>query len=289
VSAGASSGAFLQRGTLGGLAAWGADVLARESQSPRLDAELLLARAAGLQRSAIIAFPERSVSDQAAHLFEDLVLRRREGVPVAYLLGEREFYSLKLVVGPAVLVPRPETELVVDAALEALGSAAPGNVLDLGTGSGAIALALKRERPRLRVTAVDVSPAALDLARRNAELLGLDIELVCSDWFAALVGRHFDVIVSNPPYIESDDSVLRGALRHEPQAALDGGPDGLDAIRAILAAASQHLESGGTLIVEHGETQGPAARALAAEHGLIEARTLADLGGRDRVLVARRV
>ncbi len=234
-----------------------------------------------------MAFPERAIGAADRHVFEELVERRRDDVPTAYLIGKREFYSLSLKVGPAVLVPRPETELVVETALELLADDAPVDVLDLGTGSGAIALAIKYERPQVRAIAVDASTAALALARGNAVALGLDIEFVESNWFEVLGGRRFDVIVANPPYVASDDPALAGALRHEPAAALDGGPDGLDAVRAIIGAASDYLLPGGALILEHGDAQGEAARAIAFGSGLTDAQTRKDLAGRDRVLVAR--
>ncbi|NIW24415.1 MAG: peptide chain release factor N(5)-glutamine methyltransferase [Gammaproteobacteria bacterium] len=260
--------------------------LAATSDSPRLDAELLLAAAAGISRSTVIAFPERAVGADVRGTFERLIAQRRGDVPVAYLLGQREFFSLKLEVDPSVLVPRPETELIVEAALDVIAEMEPVNVLDLGTGSGAIALAIKHERPRAHVTAVDSSAKALAVAARNAAALDVDVELMESDWFGALDGREFDVIVANPPYVRSDDPALASTLRHEPASALDGGPDGLDAIRIIVEKAISHLQPNGYLLVEHGDDQGAAVRELAKHAGYRNVSTLADLAGRDRVLIA---
>jgi release factor glutamine methyltransferase len=272
--------------SLGAALAWAVDALAETSDSPRLDAELLLAHATGVARSTLRAFGERPIAAAERDAFEALIQRRRDAVPVAYLLGRREFHAITLEVGPEVLVPRPETELIVDAALERLPAEASAAVLDLGTGSGAIALAIKHARPRVRLAACDVSPAALDLARRNAARLGLAIEWTLSDWFDAFAARRFDLIVANPPYVASADAALAGPLRHEPRGALDGGPDGLAAIRRIVADARTYLSAGATLLVEHGDTQAAAARALAGECGYHSVATLTDLAGRERVLVA---
>jgi release factor glutamine methyltransferase len=274
--------------TLGELAHYGMAALALTSESPTLDAELLLARIAQCERSIIRAFPERAVDPSAAAAFEHLIERRRRGEPIAYLLGEREFYSLPMHVKSGVLVPRPETELLVDIALSYLSADTTEAVLDLGTGSGAIALAIKHERRNARVVGVDVSVDALAVARANVAALGLDVELVASNWFDALGERRFALIVANPPYVESGDLALGDALRHEPRFALDGGPDGLVAVRAILRLAPAHLLEGGRLLIEHGETQGLHVRQLAAACGYTTIRTLKDLAGRDRVLVAAR-
>ena len=273
--------------TLGYLADSATRTLAAASDSPRLDAELLLAEAAGVSRSTVVAFPERTVDSDVRDAFEQLVARRRADVPVAYLLGRREFFSLTLEVGPSVLVPRSETELVVETAMGLICESEPLAVLDLGTGSGAIALAIKNERPRANVTAVDSSTEALEIARRNAAALDVDVEFIESEWFGALERRQFDVIVANPPYVRSDDPALPIALRHEPAAALDGGSDGLDAIRVIVSTAIRHLTPGGHLLVEHGDDQGTASAQLAERAGFRDVRTLADLAGRDRLLIAR--
>jgi len=273
--------------TLGNLANWAAERLAVTSDSPRLDAELLLAKAADVSRSTIVAFAERVVVADVRDAFVQLIEQRCDDVPVAYLTGQREFYSLLMAVDSNVLVPRPETERIVEAALDSIAEAKSVAVLDLGTGSGAIALAIKDARPQADITAVDASEEALAIAQRNAAAHGLDVQFLKSDWFSAVEGRAFNLIVSNPPYVRSDDPALRGPLRHEPAAALDGGPDGLDAIRLIISAACEYLSTDGRLLVEHGDEQGEATRRLADQAGYRDVQTFQDLGGRDRVLTAR--
>jgi release factor glutamine methyltransferase len=259
--------------------------LAGVSDSPRLDAELLLAFATRRTRSSVVAFPERAVEPAAAARFAALVGRRERGEPLAYLLGEREFFSLPLAVSPAVLVPRPETELLVELALAAVRDVAQPAVLDVGTGSGAIALAIKHARPDARVTATDRSEAALAVARGNAAKLGLDVRFLESHWLGALAGETFDAVVSNPPYVRSTD--VRGALEHEPRLALDGGADGLDAYRVLFAETQAHLTPRGVLLVEHGAEQRAELVALAARHGWQVAAAHDDLAGKPRVLVLR--
>jgi release factor glutamine methyltransferase len=255
---------------------------------PAAEARLLLAHATGWPRTTLIANPERELPQSAARDFEAVAERRRAGEPVAYLLGEREFYGLALKVGPAVLIPRPETELLVDLALERI---APGNalrVLDLGTGSGAVALAIKRERPHATVCAVEASAAALDVARANAQRHGLAIEFMHGRWFGPLGARRFELIVGNPPYVAQDDPHLaEGDLRFEPREALVSGPDGLEAIREITSGSPAHLESGGWLLIEHGMGQDAAVRALLAQAGLDSARSWPDLADIPRVTGAR--
>jgi len=267
----------------GDLVAWAAARLAAASDTARLDAELLLAASAGIERAAVIAHPERTLGAAETARLAAAVRRRSGGEPVAYIVGCKEFYGLPLAVDRAVLVPRPETELLVDAALERLAAGARSAVLDLGTGSGAIALALKRERPGLSVTAVDRSEAALGVARRNAVALGIEVGFFVSDWFAALGGRRFDMIVANPPYVASSDPHFGTALGHEPRIALDGGADGLDAFRAILAGAALHLTPRGALLLEHGFDQRGALAELARAHAFALERALDDLAGRPRV------
>lgn len=261
--------------------------LASVSETPRLDAELLVAHAAGASRSAVIAFPERELDADRTRRLDVLVERRAAGEPLAYLVGEKEFYSLALAVSPAVLVPRPETEHVVDAALARLTSIAAPSVLDLGTGSGAIALAIKHERRDASVVGVDASREALEVARANGERLGLAVEWRQSNWFEALRGRTFRAIVCNPPYLESGDPHFEG-LGFEPRAALDGGPDGLDAIRRVLDGAPAHLEADGVLIIEHGHEQQAAVAALAERAGFDVLDAGRDLEGRPRYVVLRR-
>lgn len=257
--------------------------LGAASPSAALDAEILVAHVAGTGRSALAADPDRPIAPEELLALESLARRRLAGEPVAYLTGRREFWSLELEVTPAVLVPRPETELVVERVLAALGGGGGPAVLDLGTGSGAIALSVARERPDAAVTATDVSAAALAVAKRNAERLGLrNLRFLEGSWFDPLAGSRFDVIASNPPYVAAGDPVL-ATLAHEPRAALVGGTDGLAAIEAIVSAAPGHLEPGGWLIVEHGAAQGVAVRALFSAAGLGAVATRTDLAGHARV------
>src|SRR5690606_29633864 len=241
----------------------------------------------GVPRSAIFAFPERTLEPAAVERFRAAIARRAAGEPLSYLLGRKEFYGLELETTSAVLVPRPETELLVELALERLPAGEARSVLDLGTGSGAIALAIKHERPDAAVTAVDASAAALEVARRNARRHGLAVRFVESDWFAALGGERFDLIVSNPPYVQAGDPALAGALRFEPRAALAAGADGLDAFRALLDGAAAHLAPGGALLFEHGHDQQAALAALARTHGFEPAALHRDASGHDRAIVLR--
>lgn len=265
------------------LLAWAERELRRVSDSARLDAELLLADSAGIARAAVIAHPERFVGETEARKLAAAVARRSRGEPLAYITGRREFYSIDLSVDASVLVPRPETELLVEHALVGL-PAENASVLDLGTGSGAIALAIKRERAGCEVVGVDVCASALAVARANAARLGLDVQFLESDWFAALDGKGFDAIVANPPYVASGDPAFAG-LVHEPRRALDGGPDGLDAYRQIFARAPAHLKAGGALLVEHGADQRAALTDMAPAAGLAVAAIVDDLAGLPRLLV----
>lgn len=253
------------------------------------DAALLLGHA--LQRSAswLYAHADEPVAQEKAERFLQLVQRRAAGEPVAYLIGRRGFWTLDLAVTPDTLIPRPETERLVELALERLPAEGQPRVLDLGTGSGAIALALASERPRARVLATDRSAGALAVARANAGAYGLaNVAFAEGDWYAAAGPGQFDLIVSNPPYIAAGDAHLaRGDLRFEPEAALASGQDGLDALRIIAAGASGRLRPGGWLLVEHGYDQGPAARGLLAAAGLDAVETAQDLENRDRVTLGR--
>jgi release factor glutamine methyltransferase len=259
-----------------------AEALRSDGLEPR-ETRLLLAAATGFSEAAVLAFPERALPAEAAARFTDFAARRRRGEPVAYILGRREFYGLPLAVNPAVLIPRPETELLVDLALQRDFSSA----VDLGTGSGAIALAIKKHRRGARVVGVEASAAALEVAKRNGVALGLDIEWRHGRWCAPLSGERFDLIVSNPPYVAAGDPHL-AALRYEPANALVSGADGLDAIREIVAAAPAHLADGGWLLLEHGIGQDGAVRGLLKQAGLEEARTWPDLAGIPRVSGAKR-
>jgi release factor glutamine methyltransferase len=298
----------------------GANSLRTSSDSPRLDAELLLGCVLGLSRAGLIARGDDSVAAERERAYADLIHRRLQGAPVAYLTGTREFWSLSLTVTPAVLVPRPETELLVELALACLpagparavadrvrpidqissvdqvpladqfpsadppASTGPaGSVLDLGTGSGAIALAIASERPGCRVVGVDISPAALEVAIKNSRDLGLThIEWRLGSWFEAVPGEKFDVIVANPPYVAAADPALL-TLRAEPAIALRAGPDGLDALSHIVRAAASHLNDGGWLLLEHGSTQAPAVARLLESHGFTGVRSHLDFSGKPRV------
>lgn len=260
--------------------------------SPALDAEVLLARALRRDRAWLHAWPETEVAPRDLAGFEALVERRAAGEPIAYILGSREFRSLELEVTPDVLIPRPETELLVEIALghvRARGLLEPA-VLDLGTGSGCIAVALAHELPGARIVALDHDPAALAVAARNAARHGApDVELVQGLWLDPLEGRAFDVIVANPPYVASADPHLRrGDLRFEPITALDGGADGLDALRAIAAGAPHHLAPGGLVAVEHGPDQADAVAALFRHEGLVDIDTRPDAAGHPRCTLAHR-
>lgn len=258
------------------------------SPSPRLDAEWLLAAALGKPASYLRTWPEREVSEAVAARFAADLARRRAGEPVAYILGRQGFWSLDLEVAPTTLIPRPDTELLVESAL-ALLPATDAAVLDLGTGTGAIALALAAERPAWQLTGVDRVAEAVALAERNRLRLGLgNAAFLQSDWFFALDGRRFDLIASNPPYIAADDPHLaRGDVRFEPASALVAGADGLDDIRRIVAEAPRHLKAGGWLLLEHGFEQAGAVRALLATRGFVEVHSRRDLGGHKRISLGR--
>ncbi|HEY8265310.1 MAG TPA: peptide chain release factor N(5)-glutamine methyltransferase [Steroidobacteraceae bacterium] len=257
--------------------------LAAASPSAGLDSELLVAHVLGTGRASLAADPDRGLAPEELLALESFVRRRLAGEPVAYLTGRREFWSIEIEVSPDVLVPRPETELLVERALIAIEGLKSPAVLDLGTGSGAIAIAIAAERPDAAVTATDVSAAALGVARRNAAGLGLrNLRFFEGAWYAPLAGARFDVIVSNPPYVAAGDPALE-ALAHEPRLALVSGNDGLEALTAVVSAAPRHLSPGGWLLVEHGASQGDAVRGLLRSAGLEKISTRADLAGLDRV------
>jgi release factor glutamine methyltransferase len=261
---------------------WGAAQFAEVSSSPRLDAELLLGLALGADRAALAMRSQEPISAQAALHFAALAQRRRLGEPVAYLTGRRGFWSLELEVTPAVLVPRPETELLVEWALESLRGRQAPRVADLGTGSGAIALALAAERPDARVLATDFSVEALEQARHNAAKLGIgNVEFRHGDWCAGLGDEEFDLIVSNPPYVAADDPCLQ-ALRHEPRRALVAGEGGLEALRRIVDTAQAHLRRRAALLLEHGASQAAGVRGLLGRAGYTAVETRPDLAGRER-------
>ena len=262
--------------------------LSGASASPRLDAELLLARALDVQRSYLFAHPEDQMDAGARERFETAVAQRLDGMPMAYITGEKEFWSMPLVVSPATLVPRPETELLVDQALMRIPRTAEWAVVDLGTGSGAIALAIARERALCRVTATDISENALAVARVNAGQLGLpNVEFLVGDWIEPLAGREFELVVSNPPYVASADPHL-SALKYEPASALESGDDGLDAIRHLAKSVSEILKPGGCLLLEHGFDQADRVARILADAGWSDIMTVNDLEGRPRVTAATR-
>ena len=254
------------------------------------DAEALLCHVLDRPRSWLYAHGDDELDEAGATAFDALLARRRGGMPVAYLTGRRGFWRFDLNVGPATLIPRPETELLVELALERMPSDRPLRVADLGTGTGAIALALAFERPGAEVIATDASDTALEVAAGNAVMLGVgNVTFRHGDWLAPLAGERFDLIASNPPYIaEGDPHLARGDLRFEPPTALASGVDGLDAIRVIAAGALAHLVTGGWLLVEHGFDQGPPVRALLEAAGFEAVATATDLEHRDRVTLGRR-
>lgn len=260
------------------------------SDSPRLDAQLLLAHALDKPRSYLYAWPERVPEHHQTHYFNELLERRLAGEPVAYILKRREFWSLDLRITPAALIPRPETELLVELALKHIPLEHSTRVADLGTGSGAIALAIASERPQTHIIATDNHQEALDLAAANAHRLALDnLEFRLGDWCTSLPHESFSVIVSNPPYLAVDDPHLnQGDLRFEPPKALTDGNNGLSAIKLIIRDAEQHLLPGGWLLLEHGHDQSESVRALLLKHGYTAITTHHDLAGIERVSMGQR-
>lgn len=258
------------------------------SPSAEVDAEYLLLHVLQQDRMWLRLHADDELSAVQLEDFSRLLARREQGEPVAYLTGSRGFWTLDLAVDASVLIPRPETEMLVDLALEKIAPTENSTVLDLGTGSGAIALAVKSERPRCAVTAVDASAPALAVARANAVRLGLDVEFLQSDWFAALAGRRFALLLANPPYIVEDDPHLScGDLRFEPRTALASAQQGLHDIRRIAGAAPAHLLPGGWLALEHGYDQGAAVRGILDDAGFTSVETRRDLSGHERITLGR--
>ncbi|HEX5337648.1 MAG TPA: peptide chain release factor N(5)-glutamine methyltransferase [Gallionella sp.] len=276
-------------------------VLSLDPNGARIEVQCLLQAALRVNRAYLLTHPEQALNDDQQAQYAGMLERRLRGEPIAYILGEREFFGLDFRVTPATLIPRPDTELLVELALERLPSSSaplagegPGRgealrLLDLGTGSGAIALSIAHARPDAEVTAVDASPEALEVARENARRLKLgNVRLLQSDWFSALPDERFDVIVSNPPYIAADDAHLaQGDVRFEPLTALASGADGLDDIRRIIAEAKAHLHDGGWLMFEHGYDQAERVRGLLDAGGFIEVFSARDLAGIERVTGGR--
>lgn len=259
--------------------------LAPVSATARLDSEVLLANLCGQDRSWLYGHPDTALDPAAWEGFRHAIARRADGEPVAHIMGRREFWSMTLQVSRDTLVPRPDTEILVQSALELIRPDREVSVLDAGTGCGAIALALARERPHAMIAAADVSPAALEVARNNAIEHELDnIRFVESDWFDGLKGETFDMVVSNPPYVpENDEYLEKGDCRFEPRLALAAGPDGLDSLRQVIAGAPEHLKEHGHLLVEHGYDQKPAVTGLMEESGFADICTADDLTGIPRV------
>lgn len=264
-------------------------------ESPRADADVLLCHLLGCRRSYLMTWPERELDAAQQARLQDWLSRRLNGEPIAHLIGEREFWSLPLKVSPATLIPRPDTEVLVEQALARLPprpaapDQAPCTLLDLGTGTGAIALALKSERPDADVWAVDRMPEAAALARANSAALGLPIEVRDGSWFEPLSGApRFGMIVSNPPYIDgADPHLAEGDVRFEPRSALVADEQGLADIRLIVAGAPAHLLPGGWLLLEHGWQQGEAVRQLLLQHGYSQVETVRDYGDNERVTLGR--
>lgn len=258
------------------------------SDSAALDAELLLCHCLAKERAYLYTWPEREVDVQQENHFRELIARRQRGEPVAYLLGSRDFWSFSLAVDNSTLIPRPDTERLVEVALELLSSDR-AKVLDLGTGTGAIALALAKEKPHWQVLGVDVANAAVELAQRNARALEIiNAEFVQSDWFANIPAQQFDLIVSNPPYIDgADPHLAQGDVRFEPRRALVAEQNGLAAIAEITARAQDYLKPGAWLLFEHGFEQAPLVRTLLSQKAFESIATWNDFGGRERVTGGR--
>lgn len=267
--------------------AWGKDVLAG-SESAAVDTRVLLCECLHCSASYLLTWPDKVLSAAEARQFQRLICQRKEGIPVAYILGYRDFWSLRLRVSPATLIPRPETELLVELAL-GLPLADDSAVLDLGTGTGAIALALASERPNWRLTGVDKQSAAVSLAQQNAQENNLaQVKFICGDWFSPLPPQRYQLIVSNPPYVEQDSPWLQqGDVRFEPASALTAGDDGLDDIRYIASQVEHFLQPGGWLLLEHGYNQGAAIRQILSEQGLQHISTHQDLAALDRVSIGQ--
>lgn len=269
---------------------WATGVLASITCSARLDSEILLAFCLQKDRSFLLTWPEMELTQQQQQCFQEMIRKRLQPQPIAYLTGEREFYSLTLKTTPATLVPRPETEMLVDKVLELTSHISSPEILELGTGTGAIALAIKQHAPHSQLLATDVSQSALEVAMHNARQLHLQVEFIVSDWFAALEQiRSFDVVVSNPPYIASHDPYLsQGDLPAEPLLALTSGDDGLQALTQIIKSASQYLKPAGWLVLEHGYDQQQPVSDLLYEQGYQQVATFNDFNDLPRMSVGQK-
>lgn len=268
-------------------AVWTIDRLLRESGLPRHEAEILLRTVLACERVHLIAHPEETIAARGASSAQTWFARRRSGEPISYITGWREFYGLELRVTSDVLIPRSETEQLVELAIGRLPLGESRRVLELGTGSGAVSVALASLKPELKITATDISEAALEVARRNARERAVEIDFVRSDWFESIGSGPFDLIVTNPPYVAAGDPHLkRGDVRFEPNLALIGGADGLDCIREIAAGARHHLRPGGSLLMEHGYDQGEGCTALLRELGYTAVVDFSDLAGLPRACAA---
>lgn len=263
--------------------------LSLEGNEAKFEAQLLLQNVLIVNRAWLLAHESDALQDKIKADFESLLARRLLGEPIAYILGQREFFGLNLIVTPDTLIPRPDTETLVETALDKIPTDTPFTVLDLGTGTGAVALAIAEHRPEAQVTAIDASSGALDIAKRNANQLDLtQVDFRLSNWFSALEGERFNLIVSNPPYIEQHDIHLtQGDLRFEPMSALASGTDGLDDIRQIVDNCLLHLHPQGWLMLEHGYNQAHLVTDLMAQSGLIDITTIKDLGANDRVTIGK--
>jgi len=263
--------------------------LSLEGNEAKFEAQLLLQNVLNVNRAWLLAHESDALQDKIKADFESLLARRLLGEPIAYILGQREFFGLNLIVTPDTLIPRPDTETLVETALDKIPTDTPFTVLDLGTGTGAVALAIAEHRPEAQVTAIDASSGALDIAKRNANQLDLtQVDFRLSNWFSALEGERFNLIVSNPPYIEQHDIHLtQGDLRFEPMSALASGTDGLDDIRQIVDNCLLHLHPQGWLMLEHGYNQAHLVTDLMAQSGLIDITTIKDLGANDRVTIGK--
>ena len=265
---------------------WATEQLS-ESDDARLDSQVLLAYALNVSRTWLFTWPDKALDGATLTAFNALIEERKSGTPIAYITGYRDFWSLRLKVTPDTLIPRADTELLVETALTLKNVEKPCDVIDLGTGTGAIALSLANECPSWRITATDINPKTLAVAKENAQTLELAVSFKESVWFDAINDR-YDLVISNPPYIESDDPHLQqGDLRFEPAGALASGQDGLDDIRRLVQQALKHLKKDGYLLLEHGYQQAEAVHSLMAKAGYIDIETHQDIEGRDRVTLGK--